>query len=227
MDASFASPNDNDTSLLALDKLEIPDSFDSATKVPNCADNVKKIHNQGTCGSCWAFGTLSAVDSRLCIATNGAFSGPKAALSRGYATSCSTPGTRNGCDGGWWSFVYNLLGEGIHCDRRGGNCKSGGFPGIVTGLDKGCIPYFGHGSGVDHFDSKSSAPPCQDQCVKNSPAYFRPFKEDLYVMPGGSSWASNAVEFDGYTDKNGAKRARQAIYEKGPLPFAIKADSAF
>merc|ERR1719413_1736 len=107
--------------------VSIPSAFDSRTQWPACADVVGKIHNQGTCGSCWAFGTLSAVDSRLCIATNGVFSGPKAVLSRGYTTSCSTPGGQNGCNGGWWSFVYNLLGEGISCDRRGGGCK--GFPG--------------------------------------------------------------------------------------------------
>ena len=50
-------------------------------------------------GSCWAFGSLSAVDSRLCIATDGIFSGPQAQLSRGFATSCSKPGGGDGCAG--------------------------------------------------------------------------------------------------------------------------------
>jgi cathepsin B len=225
MDVNFADPKNLTVSLLELESVQIPDTFDSATKVPNCAETVRKIHNQGTCGSCWAFGTLSAVDSRLCIATNGVFSGPKAVLSRGYSTSCSTPSGHNGCNGGWWSMVYNLLGEGIHCGRRGGGCSGG--PGNVLGTDVGCVPYFGHGSGVDHFNSKSSAPPCQTQCVKHSTPYFRPLKEDLYVMPGGSSWARGALEFEGYNSKEGARKARQAIYEKGPLPYAVKVDGTF
>merc|ERR1719408_863502 len=196
MDPSLAEPEDNATSLLHFEAKEIPKEFDSASKVPNCAETVKAIHNQGTCGSCWAFGTLSAVDSRLCIASGGLFSGPKAVLSRGYTTSCSTPSGHNGCNGGWWSFVYNLLGEGINCDRRGGGCR--GKPGSVLGTDNGCIPYFGHGSGVDHFDSKSSAPPCQSSCV--STYTYRPLAQDLYKAQGGGSWARNAQEFAGARD---------------------------
>jgi len=53
----------------------------------------------GAAGSCWAFGSLSAVDSRLCIATDGIFSGSQAQLSRGFATSFSKPGGGDGCQG--------------------------------------------------------------------------------------------------------------------------------
>jgi len=224
MDEELADPsNISAESLLELEFLQIPETFDAKTKVPACAETIQRIHNQGTCGSCWAFGTLQAMDARLCISTNGFFSGPKAALSRGYTTSCSTPGGRNGCNGGWFSFVYNLMGEGISCDRSGGGCR--GFPGIVTGLDNGCIPYFGHGSGVDHFNSKSSAPPCNSACVKTYT--HRPLKQDLYISPGGGGWARNAVEFAGGRDDAAAQRARKYIYDSGPLPFAVMADGAF
>jgi len=224
MDAELSDPkNISAASLLELKSMQIPETFDSATKVPACAETIQRIHNQGTCGSCWAFGTLQAMDGRLCISTNGGFSGPKAALSRGYTTSCSTPGGRNGCNGGWFSFVYNIMGEGISCDRGGGGCK--GSPGIPTGLDNGCIPYFGHGSGVDHFNSKSSAPPCSTGCVKTYS--YRPLKQDLYIAPGGGGWASNAEEFGGARDTAAAQKARKAIYEHGPLPYAVNADSAF
>merc|ERR1719247_3779194 len=224
MDPELADPsNHSEEALMEIESAQIPETFDSSTKWPECNGVIKRIHNQGTCGSCWAFGTLQAMDGRLCISTNGAFSGPKAALSRGYTTSCSTPGGRNGCNGGWFTFVYNIMGEGISCDRRGGGCK--GFPGIPTGLDNGCVPYFGHGSGVDHFNSKSSAPPCSSSCVKTY--RHRPLKQDLYVAPGGGRWATNAQEFAGARDTAAAQKARQAIYQSGPLPYAVMADSAF
>merc|ERR1719174_411899 len=124
MDEELANPsNISEATLLELETSQIPETFDTATKHPACKEVIQRIHNQGTCGSCWAFGTLQAMDGRMCISTNGAFSGPKAALSRGYTTSCSTPGGRNGCNGGWFTFVYNIMGEGISCDRRGGGCK--------------------------------------------------------------------------------------------------------
>ena len=120
MDEALADPQNTTLSLAEMAELsKVPETYDTATTVPACAETVRKIHNQGTCGSCWAFGTLSGVDSRLCIASKGLFSGPKAVLSRGYMTSCSTPAGRNGCQGGWFTFVYNLLGEGLEKRKRG------------------------------------------------------------------------------------------------------------
>ena len=63
----------------------------------------------GQCGSCWSFGATSALDSRLCIATNGAFSGPEAQLSRGFVASCAPPGGGDGCAGGWSDWVFDLM----------------------------------------------------------------------------------------------------------------------
>ena len=63
----------------------------------------------GQCGSCWSFGATSALDSRLCIATNGVFSGPEAQLSRGFVASCAPPGGRDGCGGGWSDWVFDLM----------------------------------------------------------------------------------------------------------------------
>lgn len=64
----------------------LPESFSPEEEWPECASTINRIHNQGTCGSCWAFGAISALDSRLCIATGGVFSGDGAMLSRGYTT---------------------------------------------------------------------------------------------------------------------------------------------
>lgn len=38
------------------------------------------------------------------------------------------------------------------------------FPGVPTGGDLGCVPYFGHGDGTEHFSVSGQAPPCPTQC---------------------------------------------------------------
>lgn len=72
----------------------------------------------GQCGSCWAFGAASALDSRLCIATQGVFSGPEAQLSRGYIASCAKPNGGDGCAGGHSSYVFDLFSHGGGCRDR-------------------------------------------------------------------------------------------------------------
>jgi len=169
----------NNASFLALDKEgmeQAPPTLDPVAKWPQCKETFLTVHNQGTCGSCWAFGTGSAMDGRMCIASNNAFGGSRGFLSKGYIASCSQ--TRNGCGGGYWQPVWDLLSGKV----------SGKSAGVVLGTDQGCIPYFGHGAGEDHFDSKSSSPPCQSECAAvGGKAYHRSFQEDLYKFP--SSWS--------------------------------------
>merc|ERR1719197_2449373 len=95
---------DNSTSMLSMKSAntEVPETFDPVKKWPACADTIKSIHNQGTCGSCWAFATGHALDARMCIATNAAFGGSRGVLSRGHVASCSPPSGSNGCSGGYW-----------------------------------------------------------------------------------------------------------------------------
>lgn len=51
-----------------VDQSTIPRSFDSRTKWPGC---VGAIRNQGSCGSCWAFSSVTSLQDRFCIATGG------------------------------------------------------------------------------------------------------------------------------------------------------------
>ena len=46
---------------------EIPESFDSRQKWPNC---IPKIYNQGGCGSCYAISTATTFSTRFCIKNN-------------------------------------------------------------------------------------------------------------------------------------------------------------
>eukprot|EP00439_Symbiodinium_sp_Y106_P057898 s4530_g8.t1 len=149
-------PHENRTLLLEtsrsiverMKKRTLPANFDARSHWPECGEIIGRIHNQGQCGSCWAFGALSAVDSRLCISTNGLFSGPSAQIARGFVTSCTYESPRDGCQGGWPSDVFRFLDQS----------------GSPTSGDAGCSPYFGHGEGTEHFAQTSAAPPCPTEC---------------------------------------------------------------
>ena len=55
----------NFVSLKAND--DVPESFDSRKKWPNC---IPKIYDQGTCGACYAISTATVFSTRYCIKNN-------------------------------------------------------------------------------------------------------------------------------------------------------------
>ncbi len=46
--------------------VEIPEEFDAREHWPDCP-SIREIRDQGHCGSCWAFGAVTAMSDRLCI----------------------------------------------------------------------------------------------------------------------------------------------------------------
>lgn len=59
------------------------------------------IKNQGSCGSCYAFAALDAMESASLIDNK-----QKIELSPQQVVDCSGPEGNIGCDGGWPSNVY-------------------------------------------------------------------------------------------------------------------------
>lgn len=59
------------------------------------------VKNQGSCGSCWAFGTVGPLESNIKIKD-----GLEKDLAEQYLVSCNTDGW--GCNGGWWAHDYHL-----------------------------------------------------------------------------------------------------------------------
>lgn len=43
---------------------DLPESFDARTQWPNCP-TIQEIRDQGSCGSCWAFGAVEAMSDRV------------------------------------------------------------------------------------------------------------------------------------------------------------------
>jgi hypothetical protein len=58
------------------------------------------VKNQGSCGSCWAFGTVGALECNILIED-----GIEVDLSEQWLVSCNSDGY--GCDGGWWAHDYH------------------------------------------------------------------------------------------------------------------------
>lgn len=50
--------------------ISLPENFDAREQWPNCP-TIKQIRDQGSCGSCWAFGAAEAMSDRSCIHSQG------------------------------------------------------------------------------------------------------------------------------------------------------------
>uniref|UniRef100_H2XP77 Cathepsin B n=1 Tax=Ciona intestinalis TaxID=7719 RepID=H2XP77_CIOIN len=59
-----------ETSYHNLEGIKIPNQFDSRKQWPHCP-SISYIRDQGSCGSCWAFGAVEAMSDRYCIRSNG------------------------------------------------------------------------------------------------------------------------------------------------------------
>merc|ERR1712230_217334 len=88
-DAEYVSVGPERTEYSAV---ELPESFDSAEQWPKCTV-ISNVRDQSSCGSCWAFGSVSSFESRACIAT-----GKDVKYSPEDTAFCSNAGF--GCQGG-------------------------------------------------------------------------------------------------------------------------------
>ncbi|NXE41719.1 CATB protein, partial [Ptilorrhoa leucosticta] len=87
--------------------LELPDNFDSRTQWPNCP-TISEIRDQGSCGSCWAFGAVEAISDRICVHTNAKVS---VEVSAEDLLSCCGFECGMGCNGGYPSGAWRYWTE--------------------------------------------------------------------------------------------------------------------
>ena len=56
------------------DTAALPERFDAREAWPACAEQIGRVRNQGSCGSCWAQAAAGSLSDRLCIASSGVLS---------------------------------------------------------------------------------------------------------------------------------------------------------
>merc|ERR1711997_79940 len=134
--------------------LAIPESFDPRDEWPACP-TISEIRDQSACGSCWAFGAVSAFSDRLCIHTGTVES---------YSTDdmlscCRTCGF--GCGGGYtaqaWSYLvtHGVCTGGLY---EGTGCKPYSFPPCEHHTD---------GDRTDCSEWDFQTPRCTSECVSS------------------------------------------------------------
>ena len=87
-----------------LTEIPIPESFDARQAFPSCAQSISDVRNQGSCGSCWAFGAVEALADRLCIASDG---NVNVRLSAQSLIDCDKED--DGCQGGYLDNAWEGL----------------------------------------------------------------------------------------------------------------------
>lgn len=178
----------------------LPDDFDARVQWSDCP-TIGEIRDQGSCGSCWAFGAASSMSDRWCIHSNATqhfhFS------SEHLVSCCHTCGF--GCNGGFpgsaWSYWV-----------RKGIVSGGPYNSSI-----GCLPYEiapceHHVNGTRMpCSGEGKTPKCNNKCSNS--AYKIDFKADKHF--GASSYSVKRDEDQIRTEifKNGPVEAAFTVYE--------------
>ncbi|KAH8344922.1 hypothetical protein KR067_010712 [Drosophila pandora] len=178
---------------------DIPKEFDAREKWPNCP-TINEIRDQGSCGSCWAFGAVEAMSDRVCIHSNGNVNFRFSADD--LVSCCHTCGF--GCNGGFPGAAWS------YWTRKG--IVSGGRYGSKTG----CRPYEiapceHHVNGTRapcNHDSKT--PKCQHQCEAG---YNVEYSKDKHYGSKSYSVRRNVRDIQEEIMTNGPVEGAFTVYE--------------
>lgn len=173
-----------------------PDSFDSSTQWPKC-QSIKEIRDQAACGSCWAFGAVTAMSDRICIESDQTIQ--TRISSENLNSCCSSCGM--GCNGGYPSAAWDYF------------ARTGLVTGDLYGNNDWCQPYSIPGC-AHHVDPQPPLKPCGDivptpSCQqKCNPSYTTSFKNDKHY--GKNSYSVR-----------GATKMMQEVSTNGPFEVAF------
>lgn len=179
---------------------DFPENFDSREQWPNCP-TIKEIRDQGSCGSCWAFGAVEAMSDRICIHSQGKVHFRVSA--EDLVSCCHTCGF--GCNGGFpgaaWSYWV----------RKG--LVSGG----PYGSNQGCQPYAIQP--CEHHVN-GTRPPCEGEggktpkCVKKcQTSYNVPYAKDKLYGKSSYSISNHEQQIQKEIMSNGPVEGAFTVYE--------------
>ncbi|XP_055389524.1 cathepsin B [Condylostylus longicornis] len=197
---------DSDKFLLPVDNTimlrdgEIPEDFDARKAWPDCP-TIKEIRDQGSCGSCWAFGAVEAMSDRVCIHSNASVHFRFSADD--LVSCCHLCGF--GCNGGFpgsaWSYWV----------RKG--IVSGG----TYGSNQGCRPYeippcehHSTGNRPSCDGEHGSTPKCVHQC---QPSYKTEYSADKRFGKKSYSVERNAASIQREIMTNGPVEGAFTVFE--------------
>ncbi|XP_072371602.1 cathepsin B-like [Scyliorhinus torazame] len=183
-----------------ISTLKLPKNFDSREQWPDCA-TIKEIRDQGSCGSCWAFGAVEAMSDRICIQSQGKVN---VEISAEDLLSCCKADCGNGCDGGYpagaWEFWTNhgLVSGGLYHSHIG--CRPYSIP-----------PCEHHVNGSrPECSGEIETPRCSRRCEAG---YTPTYSQDKHYGITSYSVGSDVTEIMTEIYKNGPVEAALEVFK--------------
>ncbi|XP_037001330.1 cathepsin B isoform X1 [Artibeus jamaicensis] len=183
--------------------IALPENFDAREQWPQCP-TIKEIRDQGSCGSCWAFGAVEAISDRICILSNGL---QNVEVSAEDLLTCCGFQCGEGCNGGFPSGAWNfwkkqgLVSGGLYESHVG--CRPYSIPPCEHHVNGSRPPCSGEGG---------DTPKCSKIC---EPGYSPSYKEDKHFG------------CDAYSVPSDEKEIMAEIYKNGPVEAAFSVYSDF
>jgi len=179
----------------------IPTDFDARKQWGKICPSTAEVRDQANCGSCWAFGAVSAMTDRICIASNGT---KQVHISAEDMNSCCDS-CGFGCDGGYPGAAWQYWQDSGVVD--GSNYK--GSPSL-------CYPY--SIPNCDHHLNTTGkygpcppiqdTPDCTSKCVDGGDWNSRKNKASKVYSPG-----SNPAAIQNDIMTNGPVEADFTVYQ--------------